>query len=296
MKKQILLFSVAISILLSGCKEPIKAEIDLKNDTLKVVNLNQDLETSGFYASENYVIAHYAMVHNQTDSDAKSIIDSLPFGQKIYSKEVSFDEEGTDIPGDESLIANERKNGFMAVYLKKPTSLKDIPIGYIQEKSTVEKYDFENYKKYFSLPEFKKLDSNLKRAILANSYSDYRNYYLTENVQKASSVIARGDFDGDGAKDYAFILDNIESQYSTLVVFLINKSTKEPYIAYKKTFTDFLKIKKIKKGEALLFTTEENQNNSQTAMFDGVLTNYDGKDFFSLLYNSETNKFQEFYR
>jgi len=291
----ILLLAVFI-LLLTSCKDTIKAEIAVKNDTLKVLNINQkeDLEKNGFYAAENYVIANKALLRNIPNTDNSKVIDTLNFGAKFYIKSVYSEEETDGESANNELLNDENKNGFVAIYLKKPTSLKDKPVGFLTAKVMVDEYAFKDYKKYFSLPEFKKLDSNIKRALLENTYFDGNSYYLTQNSQKAAQVMATGDFDGDGAKDYAFILDNIEKEYSTVVIFLINKATKEPYIAYHKAYTDFLKLKPVAKGSTIEVSENNNSGNKgKTLPFDAISTFYDGKHFFTLLYNATSNKFEE---
>ena len=51
----------------------------------------------------------------------------------------------------------------------------------------------------------------------ADGYHDGRTYNVTQNADRAKSTLSTGDFDGDGVKDYAVILDDNEGQVSRLV-------------------------------------------------------------------------------
>jgi hypothetical protein len=278
----------------TGCKESVKAEVSVKNDTLKVMNVQdkEDLEKNGFYAQENYVIANKAFLREKPSKSAK-VTDTLDFGAKFYTKTVYYG-EGEEAIGDESLLENEQKEGFIAVYTKKPKTLSEKPVGYITEKAIVEQYSFQDYKKYFSLPQFKKLDSNIKRAIMENTYINQKTFYLTQNSQKAPNAICTGDFDGDGNKDFAVAIDNVESSESAIVIFCINSATKEPYPAYKVAFTELLKVKTITKGSTItLFGPVENESTDKIVDKD-VVQIYGGNSSSYMLYDENTNKFVQY--
>ena len=237
MKKQLFKFIFTASIVLltvTSCQEKVKSEISVKNDTLvtKVLNIDdkKDLEKNGFYAEEFFIIANKSYLRTSPDKNSNNIIDTLQFGKKVYVKSVYYDEEGGEgVVGDESLLENEKVNGFVAVYFKKPKTIQEKPNGYMTEKVLEYEYEFKQYQKYFSLPEFQKLDSQIKRIILDNDYVNNKSFYLTESSQKAPNAICTGDFDGDGLKDVAVVLDNVENESSLIIVFLMNRSTKEPY-------------------------------------------------------------------
>lgn len=298
MKKQLLqltLTSCLTLLFLSSCQEKVKSEISIKNDTLvtKVLNIDdkKDLEKNGFYAEEFFVIANKSYLRKSPDKTSNNIIDTLDFGNKVYLKSVYFDEEGGEIAGDASLLENEKVNGFVAVYFKKPKTLDEKPSGYVTEKVLEYEYEFKQYQKYFSLPEFQKLDSQIKRSILDNDYLNNKSFYLTESSQKAPNAICSGDFDGDGQKDYAVVLDNVENERSMILVFLINSATKEPYVAYKKEFYDYLKVKKIAKNNAFTITNEEDENEgtSITPSFDYVEI-YGNGVVSHIVYDKDSNK------
>lgn len=260
------------------------------NDTTQVnINLadKDSLEKNGFYASENYVIANTAFVRSSADKNA-SILDSVKFGQKLYTKNVLFDEEGGEgVVGDEALLANEKNNGYVAVYTSKPVTLSQKPIGFILESTLVEQYSFNDYKKYFSLPEFAKLDSKIKRTIIDENYFEGNSYHLTENASRSPFVTAIGDFDGDNIKDFAVMLDNMEKEYSSLIIFLTNKTTKEPYLAFRRTFQDFFKVKTFPKNSI-------NPANGTKMTYDAVTMYGAGYANQLYYYNVETNKFENY--
>jgi hypothetical protein len=261
------------------------------NDTIaktdSITSEEKDLlEKNGFYASENYIIANKAMLRRTPNEAQNNVIDSLKFGTKVYTKSVYFDEEGGGESGDETLLANEKKNGFVAIYNTKPTKLSDQPVGYISEKVFVEQYEFENYKKYFSLKEFAFLDSKIKKAIMDNSYFENVSYYLTQNSQRSPYVLCKGDYDGDGLKDFAVILDNVEKEYSSILIFLTNKVTKEPYLAYRKAYTDYFKVKTVTKGSNVIKDSEPYVLTTDAVMMTGG--EYTPQLF---VYERDTNKF-----
>lgn len=272
MRKQLLqlILTSSISLLLvSSCQEKVKSEISVKNDTLvtKVLNIDdkKDLEKNGFYAEEYFIIANKSYLRSSPNKNANNIIDTLQFGKKVYIKSVYYDEEGGgEVVGDASLLENEKVDGFVAVYFKKPKTIQEKPNGYVTEKVLEFEYEFKNYQKYFSLPEFKKLDSQMKRIILENDYVNNKTFTLTESSQKAPNAICTGDFDGDGQKDLAVVLDNVENESSLILVFLVNSSTKEPYVAYKKEFYEYLKVKKISKNTSFTISNEEDENEGTT--------------------------------
>lgn len=298
MKKQVFKFILtfgSIALTAISCQEKIKSEISVKNDTLvtKVLNIDdkKDLEKNGFYAEEHFIIANKSFLRTSPDKNSNNIIDTLQFGKKVYIKSVYYDEEGGAVAGDESIIEDEKANGFVAVYFKKPKSLQDKPNGYMTEKVLAFEYEFKNYQTYFSLPEFKKLDSNIKRAILDNDYLNNRTFHLTESAEKAPNAICSGDFDGDGQKDVAVVLDNVENESSLVLVFLINSATKEPYVAFKKEFNDYLKIKKYSKNTPFTLFADEviEEDTTITPSFDYVeLFTTDYKE--RVIYDKNSNK------
>lgn len=260
------------------------------NDTTNInisLGAKDSLEKNGFYAQEFYVIASSAFIRASKEKNAV-ILDSVKFGKKLYTKSVYYDEEGGGESGDESLLNNEKGNGYIAVYNVKPMTISQKPIGYILESTLVEEYSFENYKKYFSLPEFSKLESKIKRILIDESYFDGNSYALTQNAVRAPQVLTISDFDGDDIKDFAVVMDNMEKEYSCLTVFLTNKSTKEPYVAFRRAFRDFLKVKTMPKNSG---------TPSGTVLTNNAVVLY-GSGYTDQIYtyNPETNKFDNLSR
>lgn len=215
------------------------------------------------------------------------------FGTKVFIKSV-YDDEYEGNVGDETVLENERVNEYVAVYASKPKTLSQKPIGYILEKVLTFEYEFNTFKKYFSLTEFKKLDSNIKRMINENSYLNGSQYYLTENTHKAPNAIAYGDFDSDGKKDVAVILDCVEKEQSLVLIFLYNASTKEPYIAYKTEFAEYLKIKSIPKETPTEHWDQETEKNTIKTYKKDIVEIYGADTRSLIIYDEVTNKLKLF--
>jgi hypothetical protein len=287
--------SILSIVLLSSCQEKVKTEVSLKNDTLvtKVLNIEdkKDLEKNGFYAEEKFVVANKAYLRKTSDKNqSNTVLDTLKFGDKVYIKSVYYDEEsGEGVNADESLLEDEKANGYVAVYLKKPKSLNEKPIGYVSEKVLTHAYEFEKYKKSFSLPEFQKLDSRIKQIILESSYHNGKNYEITESAQKAPNAICFGDFDGDGLKDVAVVLDNVEKETSLVLVMLMNAATKEPYIAFKQEFNEYLKVKKKPKNSLQTLADDNSNPYTKVAALDFVEI-YGVNSASYVIYDEDSNK------
>lgn len=287
---------LTVLILTQSCNDKVKTEVSLKNDTLvtKVISDKdkEDLKKNGFYAEEQYVIAYKAYLRNEPNKNGK-VLDSLIFGTKVFIKSV-YDDEYEGNVGDETVLENERVNEYVAVYASKPKTLSQKPIGYILEKVLTFEYEFNTFKKYFSLTEFKKLDSNIKRMINENSYLNGSQYYLTENTHKAPNAIAYGDFDSDGKKDVAVILDCVEKEQSLVLIFLYNASTKEPYIAYKTEFAEYLKIKSIPKETPTEHWDQETEKNTIKTYKKDIVEIYGADTRSLIIYDEVTNKLKLF--
>ncbi len=256
----------------------------VKKDSLSKTE-KESLEKNGFYAELNFAVANKAYIRSAPNKAQNNIIDTLDFGQNFYVKNV-YGDEG-DISGDESLLENERKNGFVAIYKTRPKKISDKPFGYVSEKVIVSQYEFDNYKESFSLKEFSKLDVKIKNAIIQNSYFNSQSYTLTQNSQRAPYVLTTGDFDGDGTKEFAVILDNVENgAASSLLIFLTNRETKEFYLAFRESYTDFFKINLLQKGSTILENAQETvlSNDAISIMADEYKT-------IAFVYDSEAGKF-----
>ena len=183
---------------------------------------------------------------------------TLPNGQKLnFGDEVYLDEEKSS-------------SGNSIIYLNNPhkvPSTKQYPIS-VDDEVLIDSYSFTEFKNSFSLPPFSSLPPGVKKVILeADGYHDGRTYNVTQNADRAKSTLSTGDFDGDGVKDYAVILDDNEGQVSRLVIISINKVTKKPYVSFAENYNDKLKLKSFSKGASIYM----NSSSFIIAPRDGVL-------------------------
>ena len=183
---------------------------------------------------------------------------TLPNGQKLnFGDEVYLDEEKSS-------------SGNSIIYLNNPhkvPSTKQYPIS-VDDEVLIDSYSFTEFKNSFSLPPFSSLPPGVKKVILeADGYHDDRTYNVTQNADRAKSTLSTGDFDGDGVKDYAVILDDNEGQVSRLVIISINKVTKKPYVSFAENYNDKLKLKSFSKGTSIYM----NSSSFIKAPRDGVL-------------------------
>lgn len=183
---------------------------------------------------------------------------TLPNGQKLnFGDEVYLDEEKSS-------------SGNSIIYLNNPhkvPSTKQYPIS-VDDEVLIDSYSFTEFKNSFSLPPFSSLPPGVKKVILdADGYHNGRTYSVTQNADRAKSTLSTGDFDGDGVKDYAVILDDNEGQVSRLVIISINKVTKKPYVSFAENYNDKLKLKSFSKGASIYM----NSSSFIKAPRDGVL-------------------------
>ena len=183
---------------------------------------------------------------------------TLPNGQKLnFGDEVYLDEEKSS-------------SGNSIIYLNNPhkvPSTKQYPIS-VDDENLIDAYSFTEFKNSFSLPPFSSLPPGVKKVILdADGYHDGRTYNVTQNADRAKSTLSTGDFDGDGVKDYAVVLDDNENQESRLVIISINKVTKKPYVSFAENYNDKLKLKSFSKGASIYM----NSSSFIKAPRDGVL-------------------------
>ena len=204
---------------------------------------------SGDYEGEYDPYTSYKVISNTL---------TLPNGQKLnFGDEVYLDEEKSS-------------SGNSIIYLNNPykvPSTKQYPIS-VDDEVLIDSYSFTEFKNSFSLPPFSSLPPGVKKVILeADGYHDGRTYNVTQNADRAKSTLSTGDFDGDGVKDYAVILDDNEGQVSRLVIISINKVTKKPYVSFAENYNDKLKLKSFSKGASIYM----NSSSFIKAPRDGVL-------------------------
>ncbi|MFC2721257.1 MAG: hypothetical protein ACFN00_03160 [Flavobacteriaceae bacterium] len=225
---------------------PQNDSVLVNKDSAKVAKKDS---LSGDYEGEYDPYTLYKVISNTL---------TLPNGQKLnFGDEVYLDEEKSS-------------SGKSIIYLNNPhkvPSTKQYPIS-VDDEVLIDSYSFTEFKNSFSLPPFSSLPPGVKKVILeADGYHDGRTYNVTQNADRAKSTLSTGDFDGDGVKDYAVILDDNEGQVSRLVIISINKVTKKPYVSFAENYNDKLKLKSFSKGASIYM----NSSSFIKAPRDGVL-------------------------
>jgi hypothetical protein len=225
---------------------PQNDSVLVNKDSAKVAKKDS---LSGDYEGEYDPYTLYKVISNTL---------TLPNGQKLnFGDEVYLDEEKSS-------------SGNSIIYLNNPhkvPSTKQYPIS-VDDEVLIDSYSFTEFKNSFSLPPFSSLPPGVKKVILeADGYHDGRTYNVTQNADRAKSTLSTGDFDGDGVKDYAVILDDNEGQVSRLVIISINKVTKKPYVSFAENYNDKLKLKSFSKGASIYM----NSSSFIKAPRDGVL-------------------------
>lgn len=203
---------------------------------------------------------------------------TLPNGQKLnFGDEVYLDVEKST-------------SGNSIIYLNNPykvPSTKQYPIS-VDDEVLIDAYSFTEFKNSFSLPPFSSLPPGVKKVILdADGYHNGRTYNVTQNADRAKSTLSTGDFDGDGVKDYAVVLDDNENQESRLVIISINKVTKKPYVSFAENYNDKLKLKSFSKGASIYM----NSSSFVKAPRDGILISNEGGGLV-IIYDTNAQKYK----
>lgn len=241
-----------------------KDSIKVKTDSVAVVDSTKSgddefNEEEGPYYYPNKVIA-------------TSI--TLPTGQLKFGDQVFVDES----------LSNDTEK---VVYLQDPWKVKNQPSFKLKPEVLVGSYEFDKYVKNFSLSPFSELPVKVKLLILNSSYFNGKDFSVTQNASRAKSTLAIGDYDADGVKDVAIVLDNNEHQYSRFLIICTNKSTKQPYLAYSQEYSDKMKIRNMKKSD-VLFESPEMEKNSHHS---GIILQSENYTEY-LLYNFDLQKFK----
>ena len=224
---------------------------------------------SGDYEGEYDPYTSYKVISNTL---------TLPNGQKLnFGDEVYLDEEKSS-------------SGNSIIYLNNPhkvPSTKQYPIS-VDDEVLIDSYSFTEFKNSFSLPPFSSLPPGVKKVILdADGYHNGRTYSVTQNADRAKSTLSTGDFDGDGVKDYAVVLDDNENQESRLVIISINKVTKKPYVSFAENYNDKLKLKSFSKGASIYM----NSSSFVKAPRDGILISNEGGGLV-IIYDTNAQKYK----
>ena len=243
-------------------------------DSARVTNGDNEYEGYEPY-TESYVISNEAFLRSVPNANDDSKVQSLKFGERVYRDN------------------RESSNGYAKVYLTDPGSGKTTTAQpyYLTESVVVSNYEFDDFKKYFSLAPFSGLASKTKKLILAEDYSDGTDYEVTQNADRAKNTLSYGDFDQDGSVDLAIVLDNNEKQTSRLLIICTNKATKEPYLAFAENYSDKIRINSFKKGASVFMNSDEFTNSPN----DGIIVN--GEDIkLALIYQNSSQKFKTYYQ
>ncbi len=179
-------------------------------------------------------------------------------------------------------------------YLIEPQVGKPYPTAYrFNEKELVPTYQFEDYKKNFSLSPFNIIPTSYKQLILQNNRYNGNDYTITQNAERAQSTYCTGDFDNDGIQDIAVILDNNEKQYSRLLILSYNEKTELPYVAFSENYSDKMRINAFKKGAKIYMS--EISNGFSPAPTDGIILR--GEDIkLALVYDMNLQKFKSYFQ
>lgn len=246
----------------------------VKNDSLAVKKDSTTINADSLKNSEGYdeesPYQSYSLISNAV---------SLPNGQKLKFGDrvfVHYENEGQE---------------FKTAYLNDPTqypSAKNNPVS-LNENMIIPTYSFEDFKNNFSLAPYSALPSVMKKLLNEenNKYIDGGNYKIAQNESRAKSTLASGDFDGDGIKDVAVILDDNERQYSRLLVICSNEATKKPYVAFAQNYPTRYKVRSFKKGASIYMDTSDLIKAPQ----DGVIIENQSSSYV-VIYNSKNQSFE----
>lgn len=248
----------------------------VKVDSAKTANDNNEYDEEGYEPfTESFVISNEAFLRSAPNANDGTKVKSLKFGERVY------------VENEES------NNGYSKVYLTNPGSAKN-PASqpyYLTESVVVSQYQFDEYKKYFSLAPFSGLASKTKKLILDEDYSNGTDYEVTQNADRAKNALTYGDFDQDGLTDVAIVLDNNEKQTSRLLIICTNKATKEPYLGFAENYSDKVRINSFKKGASVFMNSDEFSPSPN----DGIIVN--GEDIkLAVIYENGVQKFKTYYQ
>lgn len=235
-----------------------KDSVGIVKDSAKIADYNEE---------EGSPYSEYVLISNSINLPDKK----LNFGDKVFVDD-SKSNETTKI-----------------VYLKDPTVDVNSPSYSMNSGAFIESYRFDEYKNNFSLSPFSDLAPDVKKTILAEHYDNGNDYTVTQNAERAKSSVAFGDFDGDGLKDVAILMDNNEKQICRLLIICTNKETKKSYVAFAERYSDKMKINSFKKNALIFMDTEELINSPK----DGIIVK--GEDIsLAIVYDSDLQKFKSF--
>lgn len=143
----------------------------------------------------------------------------------------------------------------------------------------------------FSHSPFSSLDTKTKKLLRSQNYSDGTTYAITRHAERAPSTICYGDFDADGYKDVAIVMDNEDKQCSRLLIICTQTATKEKFLAFSENYADKIKINAFPKGSKIIMNNES----PETSAIDGIIAI--GEDVkLAVVYDTHLQKFNTFYQ
>lgn len=269
----VLLLGIGGYFILSKNNNPNKNNFTKTDSTnIKKDSANLTQKDSITDQSDSYTL-HRVIAHNIT----------LPSGHKLNFGSPIFVDNQKSTEND------------IIIYLNNPVeapSTKSFPIS-IDENIIISDVLFEDFKNNFSLSPYNKIPPAIKKILLNENGKTYQgySYKITQNADRAHSTLVSGDFDNDGTKDIAVILDDNEKQASRLVIIGVNQVTNKPYLAFSQNYTDKMKL--------VVFGKEDPIYMNSTTMIkspkDGVFISTE-TDSWAVLYDDNSQKFKSYHQ
>lgn len=179
-----------------------------------------------------------------------------------------------------------------SVYLDHPFINKSTSKFIIKNELLVSSYHFDEYKTKLSLPPYLYLPPYMKKAILEEDGRSYNghSYTVTQNKDRANNTLSIGDYDSDGEKDIAVVLDNNELQESRLIILATNKASKTAYLAYTHSYITKVKVRSLAKGANIYMDTP----NLVKSPREGVILDGDGYQKIAIIYDAKAQLFKAY--
>lgn len=283
-----LLVIVCLLLLLKfPAKDNIITETFLKDDEVEyddseIIDKNDSLGKYGLCALENIIINEDAKVRRTPNVARYNTLYELKFGTKIYTKGIDMENKNHSFV-DPSLVERENRNGFVAIYAVEPITLSEKPVGYVAAEDIILKSEFKNFKPQ---PKRIEIDPLVLSAIQSNLTFNGVNYKLIEDNKRFNNSLAYGDYNNDGNRDFAIILDTEDNADSILLIYFMNEDKSGYHQVFSTFATPFLKINTVPKHTTIVFSSE-----STAFPFDGIqITSSDPKPFY-YFYTANTNSF-----
>lgn len=255
---------------------------EVEYDDSIVSNKNDSLQKYGLCAIENIIINEDTKVRRTPNIARYNTLYELKFGTKIYTKVIDKENEN-HIYVDASLVERETKNGFVAIYAVKPIKLSEKPVGYVAVEDIILKSEFKNFKPQ---PKRIKIDASILATIVSNLIVNGTTYKLIEDSKRFNNSIAYGDYNNDGANDFAIILDTEDNSDSVFLVYFLDAEKNTYRLVFTNAATSYLKINTIPKQTTIIFKSE-----TTSFPFDGIQITTNEPAPFYYFYTANTNSF-----